>query len=130
MSTVCKLDPDVRRQRADRRAQRIEMSKDFMVIGKIIQAGIKITQSEDYPRYTSAARFKHERLLQEMTVRKTVMGLTYNHVTKICLDPARTGARKQAILNQLGAVPEAVPVEPSRLILPPSVQASTPIVGI
>lgn len=116
MSTISKLNPEVRRQRTARRAQLNSMRADLGTLGKIVAEGRRIANSADFPRYTNAAKFNHERMLKDMSMREVVMRLVYKQVRKICLDPSRTGATKEAILNKLGGVP--APAEPSRLVLP------------
>src|SRR5579859_595635 len=98
MSTITKLDPTVRRARADRRAERHQLRQDLAVIGGIIKQGRKVMEHSDWKRYTAAAQFKHQKLLQEMIVRETVMKLVLSQVSKIGLDPRRTGKRKSEIL--------------------------------
>lgn len=96
MSTITKLDPNVRLDRYLRKEQRREMRKDTKKIEELIARGER-AQKQD-PSFPAASR----KLLGDLRVRRIVMTLMLKHITKICRDPARTGARKEAILDKLG----------------------------
>jgi hypothetical protein len=103
MSTICKLDRNVRLDRYLRKQMLRDLRSDAARAASLVARGEKIVQHPDWKRYTNAAQFKHAKLLQEMTVRAAVLKLTFRHISKICLDPRRTGAAKEAILAKLGA---------------------------
>ena len=102
MSTITKLDKNVRLDRYLRKEQRRELQKNHGVADLLCRQGQRVIDSPDYTHYTAGSRFKHEQLLKEMIVRRTVMALILKHITKICMSPFRTGARKEAILAKLG----------------------------
>jgi hypothetical protein len=102
MSTICKLDRNVRLDRYLRKQMLRDMRNDLGVAETLVKQGQRTVNHPDYKRYTNAARHKHEQLLREMIVQATVLKLTLRHISKICLDPRRTGAVKEAILAKLG----------------------------
>lgn len=101
MSTITKLDPIVRRERALRLAMRREMVRDLSTIASFIVRGKRQLAIEEVisknPAYSAMTR----KLLKEMYVRQTVLRMMLKHITKICLDSSRTGERKDAILSKL-----------------------------
>jgi len=102
MSTITKLDKNVRLDRYLRKQMRRDLAADAALAATLVKQGTATTLHPDWKHYTNAAKFKHEQLLREMTVRAAVLRLTSKHISEICLDPARSGARKEAILAKLG----------------------------
>jgi hypothetical protein len=101
MSTICKLDPNVRLDRYLRKQQRRDMAKDLKTANDLVIRGERQLAVEkiisNNPEYSAAT----SKLLSELKLRRTVLAMTLKHITDICLDPARTGARKDAILTKL-----------------------------
>lgn len=102
MSTITKLDKNVRLDRYLRKQIRRDLAGDAATAALLVNKGIATTKHPDYAHYTNAARFKHEQLVREMTVRTAILRLTSKHISQICRDPSRSGARKEAILAKLG----------------------------
>lgn len=103
MSTICKLDPNVRLDRRLRRSQVRQLSDDATTIRHLISRGeneLKVQQIiSKNPDSTKDMR----KLLFDLRARLVVTSMTYKHIRDICISPFRTGARKEAILERLGA---------------------------
>lgn len=102
MSTICKLDKNVRLDRYLRKQLRRDLKSDVDTATALVKQGQRTMQHPDWQHYTKASQFKHEQLVREMIVRATVLRLTLKHIAKICLDPARSGIKKEVILAKLG----------------------------
>lgn len=101
MSTITKLDPNVRLDRYLRKQMRRDMQKDLGTIQSFVVRGERQLRVEQIisknPEYSEKTRA----LLKEMYVRRTVMTMMLEHISKICKDPARSGVTKEAILAKL-----------------------------
>lgn len=133
MSTITKLDRNVRLDRYLRKEQRRQMETDLKSITGFIVRGLHQLKLEEIiskrPDYSAQTR----KLLDEMFVRRTVTSMMLKEISKICRDPRRTGERKEAILAKLGG--EDVQARPHvnhpiDAAAVPLTQASTPVVGI
>lgn len=101
MSTICKLDRNVRLDRYLRKQMRQDMQKDAATAARIVDR-LRTSRIAHQMRISNHPAYpQHLHKLKEMTVRATVLAMMLKHITKICRDPARTGERKEAILAKL-----------------------------
>jgi hypothetical protein len=102
MSTVCKLDRNVRLDRYLRKQQLREMQDDLRTVGALINRGHKVAASFN-ERTTLPARHAHKRLMGDLVLKRTILAMTLDHLTKVFKDPSRTGARKDTIFLKLSS---------------------------
>lgn len=100
MSTVAKLDTNVRWRRSLRRTQLREMGSDLGTISKLIDHGHKIARAGFT---TLPAQTTHRRIMADMILKRAVLEMTMKHLTKVFRDPSRTGERKEAIFTKLNS---------------------------
>lgn len=111
MSTICKLDRNVRLDRMLRKMQLREMSDDLRIINRLIDQGHRI--GAGFTDITTLpARAQHRRIMADMLLKRAVLAMTLNHLTKVFHDSSRTGERKEAIFQKLGASGDTNGIEP------------------
>ena len=104
MSTISKLDPNVRRLRMLRRAALREFVRDIHSTTRRIKQGqiLLNTAPQDTPEEEIKQLKDHLTQLMRFQV---ITEMTYAHLKKVVSDPSRTGAVKEAIFIKLGADP-------------------------
>lgn len=110
MSTVCKLDPSVRASRADRAAQLRELKADIRYCDVQMARGrALLAAAPKDAKPTTRIAVKEQ--LANLARLRVISVLTLEHLTKLCKDPARTGAAKDAVLVKLAGMTAAETVK-------------------
>jgi hypothetical protein len=108
MSTICKLNRNVRLDRYLRKMQLREMRDDLRTVDGLIAKGHKIAENFDPDQQHTpaaiAAKATHRRLMGDLILKRTILEMTLNHLAKVFKDPRRTGERKEAIFVKLSAL--------------------------
>lgn len=113
MSTIQKLDPNVRLDRYLRKEKRRQMQEDLKTIDTLIargqqrlkyEASVKLSTeyiaAPDYLHLNIAAN-ETKALLGEMHLRRAVTAVVLERITEICKNPRMTGVRKDELLAKL-----------------------------
>lgn len=114
MSTICKLDRNVRLDRMLRKLALRELEGDVKLANKKLAAGTRLLYSAPSPEKAKDVQAHMGDLLRF----RVISELTYEHLRKVHKDPKRTGAAKEAIFVKLGAEPRTPETAPALGVKP------------
>jgi hypothetical protein len=95
VSTISKLDPNVRLDRYLRKQMLRDMRKDVGTASDLIARGARVGVTK------LGGTLEHKKLMSDLVLKRAVLAMTLDHLTKICRSPYRSGAAKEAILAKL-----------------------------
>jgi hypothetical protein len=102
VSTVAKLDRNVRLDRMLRKMALRELADDVKVANKKINQGKWLIANAPMSLTEDKKRELHRQMTDVLRF-QVISEMTYKHLLKVHRDPKRTGAAKEAIFVRLGA---------------------------